>query len=110
MPKFRLESSFQLGEVLKKLGLPDIFDPLKADLSGMTGGEKNIYASEMFHKAFVDVNEEGTEAAAAAGMVMVGFCAKIGMKFDVNHPFTFLIVDNRTKMIHFIGKVTNPTT
>ncbi|XP_036367119.1 serpin B3-like isoform X2 [Octopus sinensis] len=68
MPKFCLESSFQLGDVLKKLGLSDIFDPLKADLSGMTGAEKNIYASEMFHKAFVDVNEEGTEAAAATGI------------------------------------------
>uniref|UniRef100_A0A0L8II25 Serpin domain-containing protein n=1 Tax=Octopus bimaculoides TaxID=37653 RepID=A0A0L8II25_OCTBM len=110
MPKYRLESSFKLGDVLKKLGLPDIFDPQKADLSGMTGGEKNIYASEMFHKAFVDVNEEGTEAAAATGMVMMALSAQIGMEFDVNHPFTFLIVDNRTKMIHFIGKVTIPTT
>ncbi|CAI9736903.1 Hypothetical predicted protein [Octopus vulgaris] len=110
MPKFRLESCFQLGEVLKKLGLSDIFDPLKADLSGMTGGEKNIYASEMFHKAFVNVNEEGTEAAAASGMVAMAMSVQIGMEFYVNHPFTFLIVDNRTKMIHFIGKVTNPTT
>ncbi|XP_029648441.1 leukocyte elastase inhibitor-like [Octopus sinensis] len=113
MPKFCLESSFQLGDVLKKLGLSDIFDPLKADLSGMTGGEKNIYASEMFHKAFVDVNEEGTEAAAASGIVTTFASAQIFINridFDVNHPFTFLIVDNRTKMIHFIGKVTNPTT
>uniref|UniRef100_A0A0L8II22 Serpin domain-containing protein n=1 Tax=Octopus bimaculoides TaxID=37653 RepID=A0A0L8II22_OCTBM len=109
MPKFRLESSFKLGDVLKKLGLPDIFDPQKADLSGMTGGEKNICASEMFHKAFVDVNEEGTEAAAATEIHLVLCSAKIGMDFDVNHPFSFLIVDNRTKMIHFIGKVTNPT-
>ncbi|XP_029647969.1 leukocyte elastase inhibitor isoform X3 [Octopus sinensis] len=109
MPKFRLESSFQLGDVLKKLGLSDIFDPQKADLSGMTGGEKNIYASEMFHKAFVDVNEEGTEAAAASGMVVSNYMSRIGMQFDVNHPFTFLVVDDRTKMIHFIGKVTNPT-
>ncbi|CAI9736907.1 Hypothetical predicted protein [Octopus vulgaris] len=112
MPKFRLESSFQLVEVLKNLGLPDIFDPLKADLSGMTGGENNIYASEMFHKAFVDVNEEGTEAAAATdiGCLMCDDYFLNCMDFDVNHPFTFLIVDNRTKIIHFIGKVTNPTT
>ncbi|XP_029648324.1 leukocyte elastase inhibitor-like [Octopus sinensis] len=112
MPKFRLESSFQLGEVLIKLGLSDIFDPQKADLSGMTGGEKNIYASEMFHKAFVEVNEEGTEAAAATGMFAMDLSGYFGMPmdFDVNHPFTFLIVDNQTKMIHFIGKVTNPTT
>ncbi|XP_014778358.1 leukocyte elastase inhibitor isoform X1 [Octopus bimaculoides] len=109
MPKFHLESSFKLGDVLKKLGLSDIFNPQKADLSGMTGGEKNIYASEMFHKAFVDVNEEGTEAAAATGMVVTNYMLRIGMQFDVNHPFTFLIVDNRSKMIHFIGKVTNPT-
>ncbi|XP_014783776.1 serpin B3 [Octopus bimaculoides] len=109
MPKFRLESSFQLGDVLKKLGLFDIFDPQKADLSGMTRHNNNIFANEMFHKAFVDVNEKGTEAAAAFGVMVTDGIIEIDMQFDVNHPFIFLIVDNQAKMIHFIGKVTNPT-
>ncbi|XP_029645070.1 serpin B11-like isoform X2 [Octopus sinensis] len=109
MPKFRLQCSFNLGDVLKKLGLSDIFDPRKADLSGMTDSENNIYASEMFHKAFVNVDEKGTEAAAAFGMFVIDGVKTVDMQFDVNHPFIFLIVHNETEMIHFIGKVINPT-
>ncbi|GAB1605389.1 leukocyte elastase inhibitor-like isoform X1 [Argonauta hians] len=109
MPKFRLESDFQLGMVLKQLGVSDLFDANKADLSGMTDGQKNMFASEVFHKAFVEVNEEGTEAAAATGMVMMAMSAQMGIQFNVDHPFMFLIVDNQAQLIHFIGKVTNPS-
>nr|AHX00578.1 serpin [Amphioctopus fangsiao] len=108
LPKFRFQSALELSDGLQNLGLSDIFDASKANLSGISS-QRELYVSKFFHKTFIDVNEKGTEAVAASGEVVISpVSAQTGTAFDVNHPFIFLIVDRRINMIYFIGKVTNP--
>ncbi|XP_050395818.1 leukocyte elastase inhibitor [Patella vulgata] len=107
LPKFKLEADLNLKEVLINLGLSDIFDTSKADLSGIDG-TRELYVSDAIHKAFVEVNEEGTEAAAATVMVMQLLCLEILPKFHADHPFLFFIRDNRKDMILFWGKLQTP--
>lgn len=108
LPKFRFQSALELSDSLQNLGISDIFDATKANLSGISS-QRELYVSKFFHKTFIDVNEKGTEAAVANGEVVISpVSAQIGTTFDVNHPFIFLIADRRIKMIYFIGKVTNP--
>ena len=109
VPKFEITSQFGLGDVLKLMGMKDAFVPEVADFSGMNG-KKDLFISAVIHKAYVDVNEEGTEAAAATGVV-VGLTA-VGPRerrvFRADHPFLFLIRDNHSGSILFIGRVMNP--
>lgn len=108
IPKFKLTEQFELTSVLSKLGMPSAFDPNKADFSGMNG-ERNLSISAAIHKAFVDVNEEGTEAAAATGIVIAVTSAPLDpIVFRADHPFVFMIQDQRTGSILFMGRVTNP--
>lgn len=104
LPRFKLESAFQLQEPLKKMGMKDAFDPAKANFQGMIKGEK-LAISAIVHKAFVEVNEEGSEAAAATAVV-----TSRGMSptFRANHPFIFWIKDNSTGTVLFLGKVLEP--
>jgi len=104
LPRFKMTSEFKLNEVLQALGLRGAFTG-GADFSGMTGS-RDLFISAVVHKAFVDVNEEGTEAAAATGVVML----KGGLPpaFRADHPFLFLIRDVRTGSILFFGRVLNP--
>lgn len=106
-PRFRMTSEFELTRVLGAMGMPDAFSS-KADFSGMTGN-RNLFISAVVHKAYVDVNEEGTEAAAATGVAMK--MTSIGTPppvFRADHPFIFLIRDNQTGSILFMGRVENP--
>ena len=103
MPKFKLETDYDLTSVLKNLGMTDAFGP--ADFSGIS--DNDLYISEAMHKAFVDVNEEGTEAAAATGFMME---ESASIPFRVDHPFIFIILDNDTENILFIGRMINPAT
>jgi serpin B len=107
LPRFKMTSEFELAGVLSSMGMPDAFSS-KADFSGMTGN-KEFFISAVVHKAYVDVNEEGTEAAAATGVVMkltsVGEPTPV---FRADHPFIFLIRDNQTGSILFIGRLANP--
>ncbi len=108
IPKFKMTSQFALASVLKSMGMTDAFMPNAADFSGMNG-KKDLFISAVIHKAYVDVNEEGTEAAAATGVV-VGITS-VGPRqpvFRADHPFLFLIVDNQTGSILFIGRVMRP--
>ena len=110
LPKFTMTSEFSLKEVLESMGMSLAFSA-RADFSGMSTQEQ-LFISAVIHKAFVDVNEEGTEAAAATAIVM----RAMGMRahpeepvvFRADHPFVFLIRENRTQSILFLGRVVNP--
>ena len=105
LPRFTTTSSFNLATELKALGMTSAFGD-KADFSGMDG-TKNLYLSDVFHKAFVEVNETGTEAAA----VTLALAKLKGMdeSFIVDHPFIFLIRDNGSGSILFLGRIIDPT-
>jgi len=108
MPKFEYDSSFGLKQALAGLGMKDAFIPDKADFSGMDG-KKDLFIQDVVHKAFVSVDEEGTEAAAATA-VIVGTTSIPAepIKVEVNRPFIFLIRDIETGAILFLGRVVNP--
>ena len=107
MPKFEFESSFNLNETLAALGMPSAFNPSEADFSGMDG-TRELYISDVVHKAFVSVDEEGTEAAAATGVVM-NTSLPPPAELVVDRPFLFLIRHNQTGAILFVGRVLDPT-
>ena len=109
MPKFTFESEFELVPTLTALGLQDPFDPQVSDFSGMDG-TRGLYISNILHKAFVDVDEEGTEAAAATAVVMKMTSAmpEEPLLVRIDHPFIFLIKDNQTGSILFMGRVLDP--
>jgi len=107
MPKFDFESSFDLGEALATMGMPDAFSEL-ADFSGMTG-TRELLISAVVHKAFISVDEEGTEAAAATAAVGGLLSAPEGhAELTVDRPFVFLIRDYETGAVLFVGRVINP--
>ncbi len=104
LPKFKVTSEFSLAQTLKTLGISDAFNLTRADFSGMDGG-KNLAISDVIHKAFVEVNEEGTEAAAAPAVAMIGRGASPPMPgFRAGHPFLFRIRDNHNGRILFVGR------
>jgi serpin B len=108
-PKFRLETGYTLSQILADMGMPAVFSA-DADLSGMDGTDM-LFVNEVYHKAFVDVNEEGTEAAAATGVVVSLKGAPGGDTtpvFRADHPFVFLIVEKDNGTILFAGRVVNP--
>jgi serpin B len=109
LPRFKTTAEFSLKNPLVAMGMADAFDPAKANFSGMTGA-KDLFISAVVHKAFVDVNEEGTEAAAATGVVM-GLTAmpEPPPVFRADHPFLFLIRDTKTGAILFFGRILDPT-
>lgn len=107
-PSFKYTSKFTLNETLVAMGMPSAFNPAVADFSGMTGG-RDLFIAFAIHKAFVDVNEEGTEAAAATAVGMeLTSLPPAKPRFTANHPFLFMIRDNVTGSILFIGRVMNP--
>ena len=109
LPRFKATSQFGLGPMLAGLGMPLAFDARDADFSGMTG-RPDLYISAVIHKAFVDVNEEGTEAAAATAVVMRVKSAMPAEPptFRADHPFLFLIRDTESGAILFLGRMANP--
>ncbi|XP_072416611.1 leukocyte elastase inhibitor A-like isoform X1 [Chiloscyllium punctatum] len=107
LPKFKLEGEYELNSPLSSLGMGDVFDSTRADLSGMSA-TRDLYVSKVAHKSFVEVNEEGTEAAAATAM-MVGSCALMDEEFfTADHPFLFFIRHKKTKNILFFGRYSSP--
>ncbi|XP_048258251.1 leukocyte elastase inhibitor-like isoform X3 [Haliotis rufescens] len=109
MPRFVLESSFELNNVLKSLGMSDAFDEQKADLSGIDG-TRLLYISQVVHKAFLEVNEEGSEAAAATAVRIMTRSLPIIEPFKADHPFLFLIRDTRADVVLFMGRLVRPPT
>ena len=108
MPKFQAESRFGLGEILAGLGMPDAFDAQKADFSGMTG-KPDLMISSVLHQATIDVNEEGTEAAAATAVAM-SLTSMPGQSYTIrlDKPFIYVIYETTTNTITFMGRVVNP--
>ncbi|MDP2941585.1 MAG: serpin family protein [Candidatus Omnitrophota bacterium] len=115
LPKFKFETKYFMAQDLQDMGMPTAFTQGidfggKADFSGMTGN-KDLHIDQVIHQAFVEVNEEGTEAAAATAVVMeTGFVSPNPIKiFKADHPFIFIIQDRETGNILFIGRVSDPT-
>ncbi|MFA5411475.1 MAG: serpin family protein [Candidatus Omnitrophota bacterium] len=110
LPKFKFESKYFMADTLKEMGMPDAFSE-NADFSGMTG-KKDLFIGEVIHQGFVEVNEEGTEAAAATAVIMLmkgppqPSAAKI---FNADHPFIFIIQEKASGNILFLGRVNDPT-
>ena len=103
-----METSFQLKPHLVTLGMPSAFDENKADFSGIDKN-KNVYLSEVFHKAFVEVNEEGTTAAAATKVVVKTRSVQIIPEFRADHPFLFFTRDSVNDVTLFAGRFYQPT-
>ncbi len=109
MPKFEFDSSFELAETLARMGMPDAFSDEAADLSGMDG-TRNLFIKEVVHKAYVSVDEAGTEAAAATAVIVAEMAAPMEpVEMVVDHPFVFMIRDIETRAILFVGRVVDPT-
>lgn len=107
-PKFKMTEQISLPSVLSHMGMPLAFSR-GADFSGINDGREPLVITAAFHKAYVDVNEKGTEAAAASG-IAVGRAALLRQPpaFKADHPFVFLIRDNRSESVLFMGRVTDP--
>ncbi len=109
LPKFKNEYEVTLNDILKTLGMEIAFDRKKADFSGICSIAPELYIDEIKHKTFVEVNETGTEAAAATTINMAVASAMItSLDMFVNRPFFFAIRDNNSGTILFMGEITNP--
>jgi serpin B len=103
LPRFEIKCKYDLEEPLKQMGMPSAFGP--ADFSGINGGH-DLFVQTAVHQAYIKVNEEGTEAAAATG---IGVSMGVISSFVADHPFIFLIQDRETGNILFMGRVADPT-
>lgn len=106
LPRFKLTGEFGLGSTLAAMGMPEAFSDA-ADFSGMNGRPHDLFIGHVVHKAFVEVNEEGAEAAAATAVIMARGIS-MSPVFRADHPFLFLIRDNATGSILFLGRVADP--
>jgi serpin B len=109
LPRFKTTSEFRLDQVLASMGMPDAFSPGKADFSGMDEKKDNLFIGMAIHKAYVDINEEGTEAAAATAVGIRTTSMTVPPPvLRADHPFLFMIRHNSTGAILFMGRVVNP--
>ncbi|KAL6514151.1 hypothetical protein OROHE_019138 [Orobanche hederae] len=114
IPKFKFEYEIELSEALKSLGLVLPFHP-SVGLTQMVDHFMPLFVSKMYHKAFIEVDESGTEAAAATVVAMgFGCCApripEFPIDFVADHPFLYVIREDNTGIVQFIGQVLNPST
>ncbi|XP_071398828.1 leukocyte elastase inhibitor-like isoform X1 [Centroberyx affinis] len=107
LPRFKMEEKYDLKEILSSMGMVDAFDMGMSDFSGMSPAN-DLVLSKVVHKAFVEVNEEGTEAAAATAAVMMLRCATIPVTFVADHPFLFFIRHNPSMSVLFAGRFCSP--
>jgi serpin B len=110
LPKFKMDFRFELGGTLSQMGMPLAFSQTGADFSGMTGS-RDLFISKVIHQAFVNVDEKGTEAAAATVVTMSLMSAPQHIEpkiFKADHPFIFLIRDDTTGSILFMGTIMKP--
>lgn len=110
LPRFRLETQYSFSKILPALGMKTAFDPAHADFSGMTG-KRDLFISDVIHKAFVEVDEQGTEAAAATAVIMAPTSVpvqRITKQFRADHPFIFMLRDAKNGAIYFMGRMQEP--
>lgn len=107
IPKFVLSQHFELKKPLSKLGISDMFEPHLSDLSGLSSVER-LHVSHVIHKAHVSVNEQGTEAAAASGVLVQKRSIDLHPEFYANHPFLFFIYHKKSDAVLFIGRIKKP--
>ncbi|XP_006017776.1 antithrombin-III isoform X1 [Alligator sinensis] len=110
LPRFRIEDSFSLKENLQKMGLLDLFKPKAAKLPGIVADNRtDLYVSDAFHKAFLEVNEEGSEAAAVTAVTISGRSFPLNkVVFNANRPFLLFIREAALNTIIFMGRIANP--
>ncbi|XP_028642605.1 neuroserpin isoform X1 [Grammomys surdaster] len=108
LPRFTVEQEIDLKDTLKALGVTEIFIK-HANLTAMSDKNK-LFLSRAVHKSFIEVNEEGSEAAAASGMIAISRMAVLYPQVIVDHPFFFLIKNRKTGTILFMGRVMHPET
>ncbi|XP_021071440.1 serpin B6-like isoform X1 [Mus pahari] len=106
LPRFKLEETYDMKDVLCRLGMTDAFEVGKADFSGISS-KQGLFLSDVIHKSFVEVNEEGTEAAAATTIVLKG-SSRFTPCFCADRPFLFFIQHNKTNGILFLGRFSSP--
>lgn len=104
LPRFKLEGAYKLKQPISQLGAKKMFDERQADLSGITGS-RDLFVHDVIHKAVVEVNEEGSEAAGASGVVFVTKSLSTSTRFIVDHPFLFFIRNTKTGDVIFAGQV-----
>uniref|UniRef100_A0A674PFU2 Serpin B6 n=1 Tax=Takifugu rubripes TaxID=31033 RepID=A0A674PFU2_TAKRU len=107
LPRFKMEEKCNMKNILVSMGMVDAFNEAASDFSGMSPAN-DLVLSEVIHKAFVEVNEEGTEAAAATGAVFTLLCAVFPQNFYADHPFLFFIRHNPSRNILFAGRYCSP--
>ncbi|XP_058482372.1 leukocyte elastase inhibitor-like isoform X1 [Solea solea] len=107
LPRFKMEETYDMNDVLKSMGIVDAFDLTKSDFSGMSPAT-NLVLSKVVHKAFLEVNEEGTEAAAATAAVISERFIMIPEVFIADHPFLFFILHKTEKSVLFVGRFCSP--
>uniref|UniRef100_A0A0E0ME61 Serpin domain-containing protein n=1 Tax=Oryza punctata TaxID=4537 RepID=A0A0E0ME61_ORYPU len=110
VPRFKVSFYSQISKVLKGMGIEAAFDQGKADLSGMVDGvQGGLVVEKVFHRAVVEVNEEGTEAAASTAVTMVLLSMRYPVDFVADHPFAFFVVEETSGAVLFTGHVLDPT-
>ncbi|CAL8398432.1 unnamed protein product [Arctogadus glacialis] len=107
LPRFKMTQTYHMKDLLVSMGMVDAFDQGLSDFSGMSSAN-DLVLSKVVHKAFVEVNEEGTEAAAATAGGMMMCCLIIPPRFVADHPFLFFIRHNPSKIILFAGRYSSP--
>lgn len=107
LPQFKLEERYELRSILQSMGMEEAFSQSQANFSGMSDNN-DLFLSQVFHQATVDVNEEGTEATAGTGAIVSGRTGHGGPQFVADHPFLFFIMHKVTKNILFFGRFVSP--
>ena len=107
LPRFGVETQANLSDLLAALGMPTAFDKGLADFSGITTESDGLHVQAVVHQANIDVDEYGTEAAAATAVV-IGF-ESAALPFNVDRPFIFLVRDRETSAVLFLGRITDPS-